>query len=95
MDVLAEELETVQSIFMEDLTHKEDGSDYTLSFSVEGQLVLTLLLKPGASCYEIDWLIDWLSDWVQSQTENVPSANGWSTRDPVCATSAHIFLLRT
>lgn len=54
MDVLAEELETVQSIFMEDLTHKEDGSDYTLSFSVEGQPVLTLLLKPGASCYEID-----------------------------------------
>ena len=53
MDVLAEELETVQSIFMEDLTHKEDRSDYTLSFSVEGQPVLTLLLKPGASCYKI------------------------------------------
>ena len=50
MDV-AEELETVQSIFMEDLTHKEDGRDYTLSFSVEGQRVLTLLLKPGV--YEI------------------------------------------
>ena len=47
MDALAEELETVQSIFMEDLTHKEDGRHYTLSFSVEGQPVLTLLLKPG------------------------------------------------
>ena len=50
MDV-AEELETVQSIFMEDLTHKEDGMDYTLSFSVEGQRVLTLQLKSGV--YEI------------------------------------------
>lgn len=46
MDV-AEELETVQSIFMEDLTHKEDGREYNLSFSVEGQRVLTLLLESG------------------------------------------------
>ena len=57
MDV-AEELETVQSIFMEDLTHKKDGRDYTLSFSVEGQPVLTLLLKPGVLILQFKYEID-------------------------------------
>ena len=44
-----EELETVQSILMDDLPHREEGRSHVVSFSMEGQPVLTLVLKPGKS----------------------------------------------
>ena len=44
-----EELETVKSILMDDLTHRDEGRSHVVSYSMEGQPILTLVLKPGES----------------------------------------------
>ena len=44
MAELAEELEAVQSIFMDDLAWKEEGGRHIVRFTVDGQEVLVLTL---------------------------------------------------
>ena len=44
MDSITEEVEAVQSIFAEELQHKADGSRHMLTFTMNGQLILTITL---------------------------------------------------
>lgn len=49
MEGVSDEIEAVQSIFSEEVQHKVEGTSHRLSFSMNGQLIVTLVLD-GEYC---------------------------------------------